>query len=506
MILRSFKPRLAFDRFDAGLTLGFALYLYANLFARPGTPYLLGGDQVYFWTYAQRLLYGEQVYRDFFQFTPPGTDLLYLGVFKLLGPRIWTTNLVVLLLDASLCLLCLRMARLLMPLPQAALAACLYLVFVAGATLDGSHHWLSALTALSAVLVLMRETTSTRIAIAGALLGLATFFTQTTGPVAAIAIAAWLMWQPSRATPRWWGRSSAPLLLFASLIVTWLALSGYYIATLGVGQLWFFQVSYVRDYMVTGWHAAAFALPAALPVTARSSLALRWLFAYAVLPASYAIAVWKCWRLSRQARTEYVARLALLTAVGAAMFLEMAGSPNWFRIFAISLPGVILLIWLLAGLGQLSRYARHTLWIALIALAAYQTWSKHRLFSTIEQLPAGRVATTASNAEKLRWVAVRTEPGQFLLQAQWPGMYLPLALRNPVFLDNLGDDGADALGYLALSMRQLDARQVPYIIEPATDSAPALRQYLAARYRLVWRFSDLDEVWERRPSTSVADD
>jgi hypothetical protein len=506
MIPRSFKPPLAFDRFDAGLALGFALYLYANLFARPGTPYLLGGDQVYFWTYAQRLLYGEQVYRDFFQFTPPGTDLLYLGIFKLLGPRIWTTNLVVLLLDATLCLLCLRMARLLMPRPQAALAACLYLVFVTGSTLDCSHHWLSALAVLGAVLVLMRQTTSARITIAGALLGLATFFTQTTGPVAAIAIAAWLMWQPFRATARWWGRLSGPLLLIASLIFTWLALSGYYMATLGLGQLWFFQVTYVREYMVTGWHAAAFALPAGLPVTALSNLLLRWLFAYAVLPASYAIALWKCWSLSRQARSEHVARLALLTAVGTAMFLEMAGSPNWFRIFAISLPGVILLIWLLGGLGKLCRYARHTLWIALIALAAYQTWSKHRLFSAIEQLPAGRIATTISNAEKLRWLAARTEPGQFMLQAQWPGMYLPLALRNPVFLDNLGDSGAGELGYLALSIRQLEARQVQYIVEPANYSVPAFREYLATRYRLVWRFSDLDEVWERRPRTSVAED
>ncbi len=71
------------------LLLGAATYLYFNLFSPFRTPILLGGDQVYFWTYAERMLDGERIYRDFFQFTPPGTDLVYLGLFKLFGPSVW---------------------------------------------------------------------------------------------------------------------------------------------------------------------------------------------------------------------------------------------------------------------------------------------------------------------------------------------------------------------------------------------------------------------------------
>ena len=70
---------------DIGLFVGSGLYLYFNLFTLTGTPYLLDGDQVFLWVYAQRLLNGELVYRDFFQFTPPGTDLVFLSLFKLLG-------------------------------------------------------------------------------------------------------------------------------------------------------------------------------------------------------------------------------------------------------------------------------------------------------------------------------------------------------------------------------------------------------------------------------------
>ena len=56
------------------------------------TPILLGGDQVFFWLDAQRMLYGQRIYQDFLQFTPPGTDLFYLALFKLFGFRIWVTN------------------------------------------------------------------------------------------------------------------------------------------------------------------------------------------------------------------------------------------------------------------------------------------------------------------------------------------------------------------------------------------------------------------------------
>lgn len=36
------------------LIFGVPLYLYANLFAFPKIPFLLGGDQIFFWVYAQR--------------------------------------------------------------------------------------------------------------------------------------------------------------------------------------------------------------------------------------------------------------------------------------------------------------------------------------------------------------------------------------------------------------------------------------------------------------------
>jgi hypothetical protein len=42
----------------------------------------------------QHILNGELRYRDFLQFTPPGIDLVYLSLFKILGVHVWITNMV----------------------------------------------------------------------------------------------------------------------------------------------------------------------------------------------------------------------------------------------------------------------------------------------------------------------------------------------------------------------------------------------------------------------------
>ena len=95
---------------DLCILLGGDFYLLINLIAFPGVPIPLGGDQVFFWMGAQRVLLGDRIHRDFFQFTAPGTDLIYLGTFHLFGPRIWVPNLVVFALGVLLCWICLRIA------------------------------------------------------------------------------------------------------------------------------------------------------------------------------------------------------------------------------------------------------------------------------------------------------------------------------------------------------------------------------------------------------------
>ncbi len=143
------------------------------------------------------MLHGERVYRDFFQFTPPGLDLFYAALFSIFGPSIWVMNLAALLLGVALCWLCFLLARQLMEQDLALIVSLLFVVLIFGARLDATHHWFSLLAAMTAVKVVMPAGTPTRIAAAGALLGIASFFTQTVGVAIVLALLLTLAWEHS---------------------------------------------------------------------------------------------------------------------------------------------------------------------------------------------------------------------------------------------------------------------------------------------------------------------
>ncbi|MGC2402468.1 MAG: hypothetical protein WA510_21920, partial [Acidobacteriaceae bacterium] len=108
--------------------------------------------------------------------------------------------------------------------------------------------------------------------------------------------------------------------------------------------------------------------------------------------------------------------------------------------------------------------------------------------------------------EKLNWVMLHTSPKQFFLQADWPGMYLPLRLRNPIFMDSIIPGGENRPEDITLAIRQLEQKRVQYILwgarldsdESPEDSVKPLRAYLHRNYLPVHTFADGDRVWERK--------
>jgi len=87
-----------------------------------------------------------------------------------------------------------------------------------------------------------------------------------------------------------------------------------------------------------------------------------------------------------------------------------------------------------------------------------------------------------------------------MFQAEWPGIYLPLELRNPVFVDVVpGRPPA----HVASSIRQLEQKHVEFIVESPAYSVPAFREFLLSHYRLVRSFADQDEVWQREPAAAA---
>jgi hypothetical protein len=492
---------------SSAVVAGSSVYLYLSLFTLRGTPFLLGGDQVFYWMDAEHMLAGGRIYRDFFKFTPPGTDLVYFAAFKMLGLHIWVPNLMVFALGIALTWVCFQLAsRLLVP-RRAVLAAAFFLIFIYGMPLNATHHWFSELMVLGAIIVLMGGCTNTRVAASGVLLGVATFFTQTRGPIAFAAFIAYLAWERNRERLSWrvfWKRTA---LLSVSSAAAWSILSGYFIATLGVRQLWYWQVIYSARYKVTG--ANALGLPGGAFEWHRLPAYASMLFVYVMLPVVYCVSTWSCMKDRREPLQVHTSRRMLLTLVGLATALEIALSPNWLRVYCVAAPGVILLVWAIGRIETMKRSFAGLLWLVLICIAARETWARHRAQRAIAQLPAGRVAMVKEAAAKLEWIAQRTRPGDFFFQPAWPGVYLPLHLQSPIYAEAFNLTEETRPEYVLQSIREVAAKQVKYILWAERLDAPSdpehtqsyhlapFREYMRANYRMVWVFPDKDQLWER---------
>ena len=486
-----------------------AAYLYLNLFILPGTPALLSGDQLYFWMNGQRMFHGELPYLDFFQFTPPGTDLVYFAVFKTLGPSIWAVDTVVLLLGVALCWVCFEISVKLMHRSLAVLATLLFLTLIYSRLLNATHHWFSVLAIMTAVAVLMRGTDAHRLSWAGALLGLASFFTQTHAIVALFAISLFLRNRsvPSQSGQSFWGMERT---LLAGFFIALLSLNAYFIARVGVGRLVYCQVYYVLRVMVHRPETALLGIPEPPPWRTVSRISLvyeygQYVFVYAMLPVTYALALARSWRKRGSATQQ--SEVLLLAIVGSYLLLELVFSLNWLRLYAVSMPGVILFVWLLALNLKVRRYVLAAVWIGIACLAAQRVWSTQRHDYVRAELPGGKCATRVAEYEKLTWIMQHTVPGDFLFEAGWPGVYIPLELRNPVFLDTAGTTFNPE--WVKRTVQQLDAKQVRYVLwtgrfnyptdprRPWTDDLAPLRNYLHANYEIVHVFPDGEEAWKR---------
>ncbi len=488
---------------------GSGLYLYFSLFTLRGVPFLLSGDQVFYWMDSVRMMAGERIYRDFFKFTPPGTDMTYLGAFRLFGLHLWVPNLIVLVLGVLLCWLCFSIADQFMRRSEALLAATIVAVVLYGKLLNATHHWFSEVAVLGAVAVLMRQRRAARIVLAGSLLGVATFITQTRGPAAAAGLTIYFLWD------RYHGSSSRPLpfrrvlLLLAPLFVVWLGLSAHFIAAVGWRQLWYWQVAYAAHFKVSG------AITLGLPLFAHGHGLFDYtqaLLVYLLLPVVYLLSLWTCVIRRPEPVDRASERRALLTFVGVATALEVAQSPNWLRVYCVAAPGILLLVWGMSQAGKLKPYLIGMAWAGLVCLAAHQLWARHRDESALVELPAGRVAAVKPAADKLAWIGQRTRPGDFFFEPQWPGVYLPLLLRNPIYAEGLGATEETRPEFVAQAIQQMEAKQVRYILwSPRLNEAQAaepnasktnvlapFRTFMNERYARIWVFPDRDELWELR--------
>ena len=477
-------------------------------FSFPHTPLLLWGDQLGFATKGSRVLLGELPYRDFFEFVTPGTELVYGVLFRCFGVSLWLPNLLMAALAAAAAWWMTWCARRLMRGVFVILPALLLIGFVLYGSMDATHHWFSTLMAMGAVAALSNRISWQRIAVAGAMCGLAASFTQTKGAAVLFALMIYIVWRSLRervGAGQCWREC---LLLSGSACVVFAAINGPLILAAGAGawvqDVLVFPMKYFSSVSSNQWGGfwEEFLLRRGF---------LKWVcfpFMYLAVSLAYAGFFITIGRRSKVEQDEPWDQLMLLAVVGVAMFAVMIPALSIRRISCVSPPAMILLAWLLSRGGRKWVVAASALGTVSLAVALAQIAAIQLRHSLALDLPVGHVGILeADHYEVYRWMVGHTRPGQWYFGM--PPLTLPLGLRNPTPIEAPAPGEFSRPEQIAAVVDGLERTKTPLLVlEPVmyvphllgynADHLQPFQSYLYLHYRKTKTFSDGEEVWERK--------
>ncbi len=480
--------------FHNGFLIVTGAFLYLDLFILPATP--IAGtdlDQSIYLHNATKMFDGQMIYRDFFQFTPPGTELVYLVLFKLFGIHAWIPNAALVVLGLSLTWLSIFISKQILSGQAAYLPAFLFLALAFHPAMDGSHHWFSMLAVTAAIALMIKDRNLARVAEAGVLCAVASFFTQPRGAGAVVGLAIFLWWEhrrkPEPDEPLW--KSEA--ILAATFTVATAVLNIYFLWNAGLKRfLWCTVIFGIKYYPAESKLNSLQAYLAFPPMVAhlRHVPQPGWLLIHALLPLVYLLFFARCWRESKKSPDQPWDRLMLVSSVGFFLFLGVAPAPIFWRLFVVSLPGLIVLAWFLDSPGKLLVLARRVLWIGTAAAMVSIVWNHQTRWRAILETPTGRAAFFEPDEyQRYKWLASRTHPPELFFDCSGKSYFL-LGLRSPAKVSFLsGTDYLRPEQVLDLT-ENLERHRVPVIlwcsdldaaIRPDDHLGP-LRDYLRTHY------------------------
>ena len=466
----------------AGLMLAGLASLFFDLFRLPFTPVWVGYDQFGFILGSDRLWSGGNIVQWGLFF--PGVEMVHLLFFWLFGPRNWIPNLLVVLVGVLSMWLVIFISRKVIPTSRflALLPGALF-VFVLSEKLTGEvHRWLSSAAVLAALAVTMEKRTARRLAIAGVLCGLASFFTETQGVFTVASFVVFLIWEMVRAKSGWRNLWKSMAWLFGSFIVTVIATYGYFVLKSGIGAAFYNLIYYPAflyplDRQNNSLHAYFGELPR-LALRDLPGLG-RFLLIHCLVPFLYLVSLlgWRRW----SARGEERARLLLVNLVGLFLAASVAPAPSYFRLCSVAAPAFIVLVYWLRGKGKLQQTTIALLWIAALGTMAHHPAKVQLSRMSVLKLPRGPMAFSEQDSGELQlmdWLSSHTRPGDQFFASAETGIFFPLALQPADEiaggLDNTGDttskDVLDAIS--VLERHHIELIQWPPTLCPAEFYRP----------------------------------
>jgi len=511
---------------DLWLLFAMIFFFYLLLFKLPFYPFYSDGDQLIFLYNADRMMHGERMYADFFQFTFPGGQVLYFLLFTIFGTKFWLLPFAILLMGAATFWSLLRVSKLTIPHPYCYLPPVLLIFF--GARwwgLDGSHRTFSSLFVLLAILVLLKGQSLGRLAAAGGLCALASYFTQQRGFVALAAIAVFIFidncyrgWKWPRAIAELGVLSSAFLFLLA-------ALCSYFIVTSGLEVFIYdtlvYPALYYRFHEQNNYGAFLIYLQQAFDQTGPG-----WAFAiipslfYAFgVPLSAIVFAVVFWRERKFHNWDYW-RAPVLIALVAGFSIAATTNPNYSRYYLLSAPSLVLLAWLLARFDLFGKHKHRVvtgLTAALLLFGAFQCYRIQTNWDYLEiDAPRGKVyALNTDQMHVYPWLLEHTEPREPVFEVYDPFIYFLLDLRNPARIGQLFPSDLTRPEFVTGTVEDLKRDPPRYILwnnsytKPDTEREPGdhigpLADYLQAEYAPaspVYKSGETSvQIWERKPA------
>lgn len=499
----------------ASILLGGFVFLYLSLFYLPATPiHFNGGDATTYLFNATRMLHGKVIYRDFFEFTPPATEVFYFLVFKIFGVHAWIPNAVLVVLGLSIAWLMIVISKSVIPGKAAYLPAALFLVIPFRSQLDPTHHWFSTLAVMAAIALLVENITALRLVGAGALCGVATCFTQSTGLPAVIGLGLFLLWAAVARQLSWINFRRAQLYVWSSFSIVIVLFNAYFVFAAGPG-------TFFRDTILFGiryWHTLIWntlgvymtdmPLPYFHPWYRVVALAV-WASVYLLTPLIYILFFVRYWDESAERPSEPWDRLVLIAITGMMLFLGVAAAPSWLRLCVIAPPGLILFGWFFSTSGRSFTLRTAAAWVVVIGLALGACgeralgWRKHIT------LPIGSLVVLNPNQyEEIKFLLDHTKPGEYFFGND-EFNYL-LDLRDPSPVPYVTPSDYTRPEQVRATLQGLKSHPVKYVfwsvrldMPPAvaytTNHLAPLRDYLHSHYRLVKNFVGGEySIWEKR--------
>ena len=486
-------------------------FLYLRTFMLPTTPLFATGDQILFFTRAERLLGGQVPFRDFFELVPPGTDLLYAAGFRLWGLHAALLQAWSIASGVLMTWLVTRIASRMFSGLLVLLPALLFLVLDFNSALDMTHHWYSTAAVLAMVDTLARGQAKSHIAAASFFCGVATLFTQTAGALsfaAMLAYLAWLQRQPDdfKLTT---GQVAAALMPYLIVVSGFF---GYYTHKAGWRVLYFDLIQFPTRYLSSGEVNSPRTYLHQLPGVHGVSDLIRlvpFLFVYALVPFAYLGGLGVLRSRWKQMSVPARAQLVLLHLAGLALFLSVASGPRFFRLCTVAPPAILVFVWILDSNKPAAGRARTLLFAVGIVYLVFLPLRRQRQPHITLTLPIGRTAfEKGDSAERFSWLGARTHPGDLFFNDAALGLYL--SLHNPTALDFVADGPWTRPAEMDALVRALQRDPPRWVavlpLDPHASVAPApdtsFVQLVESRYHLAQVFYPAgqsgyrEQMWE----------